>query len=201
MVGRSVKSKVARRGSAQRHTEGLDSAIEIHVIDRVLVVPDAGRGIRYLVSNESSAIDSRLGLDRIDGRSSPGIDRRGRSHRGSNRRKAETGRAADTEATVGRIVVHVALPRVTLAPGVLVWSNICRLGKIGGTRIGWRVQIVGLNNNPVGHTVVHVPGMIVRRGRRISPREKAGERVDPSARSQIWPRIETGRIRVRASRA
>src|SRR5438094_4561698 len=103
--------------------------------------------------------------------------------------------------TIGGVVKHVALPRVTLAPGVLVWSNICRLGKIGGTRIGWRVQIVGLNNNPVGHTVVHVPGMIVRRGRRISPREKAGERVDPSARSQIWSRIETGRIRVRASRA
>ena len=43
MLRRRMKSDVADVDSAsQRHTEGLDRAIEVLVIERVLVVPDAG---------------------------------------------------------------------------------------------------------------------------------------------------------------
>ena len=41
-----MKSDVADvDASAQRHTEGLNCAIEVLVIDRILVVPDSGTGL------------------------------------------------------------------------------------------------------------------------------------------------------------
>src|SRR5438309_5331160 len=116
-----MKSEIAHRDSrSQRYTEGLNRTIKILVIECVFIMPNAGRGVRYLVANERTAIDSSGRLDRIDRRSRPGIDGSGRSHRGSNSRKAETRRAADTELAVGCVVIHVALPGVSLAPRVLM---------------------------------------------------------------------------------
>src|ERR1700681_4032024 len=119
MIRRRMKSKVVQRNPAsQRHTEGLDRAIKILVIECIFIMPNAGDWARHLVGNERTAIDSRLGLDRSDGCSSPGIDGRGHSHGGSNGRKGETRRAVDAVLTIGGIVVHVALTRMGLAPGV-----------------------------------------------------------------------------------
>jgi len=77
-----VKSQVGQRKLAsQGDTEGLDGAIQILVIDGVLIMPNPGRWARHFVGNEGASILSRVGLDRLDGRSWPGIDRRGQSHR------------------------------------------------------------------------------------------------------------------------
>ena len=104
------------------------AAIQVLIIDRVFIMPDAGRWVRHLVGNERAAIDSRRGLDRVDGRSRPGIDGRSHAHRGANRRKGEARRAADIETAVGDVVIHVALPRVGLAPGVLMRGDVLRFG-------------------------------------------------------------------------
>ena len=60
-----MKPEITHRDSAsQRHTEGLNRAIKILVIDGVLIMPNAGDWARHLVGNERTAIDSRRGLDR-----------------------------------------------------------------------------------------------------------------------------------------
>ena len=142
------------------HHEGLDPAIKILVIDGVFIMVEPGDRARHLVGNKGTAIDSRRGLDRLDGRSRPGIDGRGHSHGGSNRRKAETGGAADIKTAVGCIVEHVALPRVGLAPGILVWGNVLRFGEVGRTRVHRRVQIVYFDNNPMRRAGVSVAGVV-----------------------------------------
>ena len=67
----------------------MDSAIQILVVDGVLIMPNPGGWARHFVGNEGAAIDSRLRLDRTDDCSGPGIDRRDHSDRESRRRKAE----------------------------------------------------------------------------------------------------------------
>ena len=139
----------------------MDPTVKILVIDRVFIMPNPSGWIRHLVGNEGTAIDSRLGLDRIDGRSSPGIDGSGRSHGGSNGRKGETRRAADIELTIGGVVVHVAFPRVSLAPGVLMRSDVLRFGVIRRARIHRRVQVISLHKDPVRCAGVIVAGVVV----------------------------------------
>ena len=54
MIQRGVKPEIAHVDSAaQRHAEGLNRAIEILVIDRVLVMPNAGRWVRHFVGDEA----------------------------------------------------------------------------------------------------------------------------------------------------
>src|SRR6202043_2578746 len=101
------------------------------------------------------------GLDPVDGCSSPGIDGRAHSHRGPSAYKGETRRAADSVLTVGRVVIHVALSRVSLAPDVLMRSYVLRFGVIRRARIQRRVQIIGLNTNPVRYAVVCVASVVV----------------------------------------
>ena len=48
---------------AERHAEGLNRAIEILVVNGVLVMPHPGRWIRYFVNNEGTTIDTGLRLD------------------------------------------------------------------------------------------------------------------------------------------
>ena len=47
------------------HTEGLDRAIEIFVIDREFIVPDAGGRIRHLVANQENTVVSRIGFELV----------------------------------------------------------------------------------------------------------------------------------------
>ena len=51
---------------AYRHTEGLNSAIEVHVKEGILIVPDARRRVRYFVAHKPNAVVTRIGLDLID---------------------------------------------------------------------------------------------------------------------------------------
>ncbi|PYL60119.1 MAG: hypothetical protein DMF24_11140 [Verrucomicrobia bacterium] len=67
---------------SQRHAKGLNSAIEVLVIQRILIMPDSRCGIGHLVAHEPDTIVTRIGLDLIyqcAGRS-PGHDGRLHSH-------------------------------------------------------------------------------------------------------------------------
>ena len=127
----------------------MNPAIKILVVKRVFIMPNASDWASNFVANVGTAIGSRNGLDRIDDRSSPGSDGIGRSHRRSNGLKGETRRAADSETTVGYVVVHVALPRIRLAPGVLMRSDVLSFGIIRRTRIHRRVEVVHFHAKPV----------------------------------------------------
>ena len=175
-----MKSEIANRDSApQRHAERLNPTIKILIIDGVLVMPNAGARVRHFETKKPKAIDSGNGLDPVDGCSSPSIDGRGHSHRGSNRGKGEIHRAGDTVLTVGGVVVHVALPRVSLAPGVLRRSYVLRLGVIRRARIQRRVQVVTFHKNPMRRACVNVAAVVV-----CSRWKGTGERIHPSARTQ-----------------
>ena len=158
-----MKSHVVRATDAasRRDTEELNPAIEILVVDRVLIMPFKRPELSHFVGKKRPAIDSRLGLDRLDGRSRPGKDRRGHAHRGANGRKGETRGAGDSELTVGDVVVHVAFPGVSLAPGVLMRSDQLRFAVIGRARIHRGVEVVSFHQNPVRRAVVSVAGVTI----------------------------------------
>jgi hypothetical protein len=160
------------------HTEGLDRAIEIFVIDREFIVPDAGRRIRHVVADKENAIVTRIGLDLVhSGTSScPGLDCRLHSHCATNGAKRETRSARDMELTVRDIVKHVALVRMTLAPGIFMRSNVCGFAEIRRIWIQCRVQVAVLDPDPVRHAVVVVAVVVV--GGRW---EGASKGIDPGA--------------------
>ena len=62
---------------------------------------------------------------------------------------------------IGEIVKHVALVRMSLAPGAFMRDDVLRFGKIGHARIA-TCQVTRINQNPVRDTVVHVAAVIVR---------------------------------------
>src|SRR5204863_4868434 len=108
MIRRSVKAEIVQRDrTSERDAEGLDRAIEILVIERIFIMPDARGWIGDLVGNVGPAIHARLGFDRIDGRSGPGMNGAEHAHRVSHFNKGETGRAANIVTTIGSVVVHV----------------------------------------------------------------------------------------------
>lgn len=64
MIRWGTKTDVTYADSgAERHAEGLNRAIEILVVNGVLVMPHAGRWIRYFINNERATIDTGLRLD------------------------------------------------------------------------------------------------------------------------------------------
>lgn len=164
--------------SSDRYTERLNRAIEIFVIDRVVIMPDSGRRIRHLVADKENAIVTRIGLDLVhSGASScPGLDCRLHSHCATNGAKRETRSARDMELTVRDIVKHVALVRMTLAPRVLMRSNVCGFAEIRRIWIQCRIQVAVLDPDPVRHAVMCVPVVVV--GGRW---EGASEGIDPCA--------------------
>jgi len=165
---------------SDRHTERLNRAIEIFVIDRVVIMPDSGRRIRHLVADEENTIVTGVGFDLVhSGASSrPCLDRGLHSHCATNGAKRETRSARDTELTVRDVVEHVALVRMTLAPRVLMRSNVCSFAEIRRIWIQCCVQVAVLDPDPVRHAVVNVAVVIIG-GRR----EGSGERIDPCART------------------
>src|SRR5438067_1721791 len=123
------------RSRSQRHTERLNRPIQVLVVNGIFIMPDSRGRICDLIADESNAIGSGSGLDLGDRRPSPGLNCRLRLHRGRGGRKGETGGAADSESTVGDIVVLVALRWISLAPDVLMWSDVLTFGEVGGARI------------------------------------------------------------------
>lgn len=129
---RCMKSDVSDVNSrCQRHAEGLHGAIQVLVIQRVLVMPNSSTWVGYLVTHEPDAIVARIRLDLVYCRSCPRLDGRLHSHGAANCRKRERRTDAGYAIlTVGRIIVHVALSRVTLAPGVFVRRNVLRFSEV-----------------------------------------------------------------------
>src|SRR6266446_1169103 len=145
-----MKADVGYIGAdSHRNTKGLDGAIEVLVIDRVFIMPDAGGRICHLVANEANAIDSWSRLDLVDGRSGPRFNGRLHLDRGRGGRKGETSGASDSENAVGDIIVLVALGWIRLAPEVFMWSDVLTFGKVGRARILSRIQITYIYRHSV----------------------------------------------------
>ena len=66
LLRRCVKPDVTDVNSRrQRHAEGLNGAIEVFVIERVLIAPDSRRRVGHLVAHEPDPVVSRIGLDPV----------------------------------------------------------------------------------------------------------------------------------------
>ena len=103
-------------------------------------MPDSGSRIGNLVTHEPDAVVCRIGLNLVHCAARPCHDGRLSPHSGSDRRKCVVvPAAADVKPAVGGVVVHVALPWMTLAPGVFMWSEILAFGKIDRARVLRRV--------------------------------------------------------------
>jgi hypothetical protein len=98
MLRRRVESVSGRldEWKPEEKTEGLYRPIQVHVKDGVLIVPDAGGGACYLITDEEFPIVSgiRHDLGHCRARSYPSLDSRLRSDRAAQRREGEKCRAA-----------------------------------------------------------------------------------------------------------
>ena len=131
MIQGRVKPQVTHSNStSQRHTERLNRAIEVLIINSVLIMVHSRDWARYLVSDKSAPIDSWRRFNWTDGSTSPRVDGNRHSHGGTYRCKSEACRAAYAILKVGRIVVHVAFSRMSMAPGVLNRTDVLNLGVI-----------------------------------------------------------------------
>src|SRR4029077_9643371 len=137
MLNRRMKSDVRDVYSrSKRHAKGLNRAIEVLIVQGILIVPDAGSRIRDFVTHEPDAVVTRIGLNLIHGRACPCHDGGLLSHGGAHGTKTE--RLVDSSYVVPMVrsvIVHVALARMTLAPRVFVWDNVLGFGKICRSRI------------------------------------------------------------------
>jgi hypothetical protein len=154
MLRRSVKIDVTDIDSrSQWYAEGLDSPVQVHVKDGVLIVPDAGRGASHPVANEEDPIVAWIGLGLrhyCACNSYPGLDGRLHSHGVKNRRKIESRRTtADRELAIREIVKHVALVGMRLAPSVFKGGDIGGFAKIPRARVLSWDQVTRIHKNPV----------------------------------------------------
>ena len=143
-------------------------------------MPDTGTGVRDSEAHEPDTIISRVGFLPDYSRAGPGHDRRLLAHRGTDGAKGEVCRAATNGLLpVRRIVVHVALARMTLAPGVFVRDDVFRFGKIGGVLVLGYNKVIRDHQDPMRGYVMTVTAVIV--GCRTY--EKSSEGIDPCART------------------
>src|SRR5215469_4489186 len=126
MLRRGMKSDVRNVYSGSNgHAERLDRAIEVLVIQSILIMPDAGSWIADLVTHKPDAVITWVRLDPAYRRAGPRHDSRLLLHGGANSAKTEIRRATSHALLlIGDVVIHVALARVTLAPGVLVRDHV-----------------------------------------------------------------------------
>ena len=97
MLRRSVETDVAYiNSSVQGHAKGLNSAVEVHVKQGILIVPYASRRVGYFVAHQPNAVVTRIRFNRIycSARNCPRLDSSLRSDGRANSRKAEKGRPA-----------------------------------------------------------------------------------------------------------
>jgi len=125
-----------RRKKWINNFEGLDGSIQVLIVDGVLVVPNSGIWPRHFVTDEENAIVSRIGFDLIYRRTGPssnaGLLSHGGAHASKTKGLVDSGYAV---LTVRSVVIHVALARMTLAPGVFVRDDVLRFSKIRRSRV------------------------------------------------------------------
>ena len=68
---------------SNRHSKRLDGPIEILVVERVFIMPDASSGIGHFIAHEPDAIGSRRGLDLVYRRTGPSSNAGLLSHDGA----------------------------------------------------------------------------------------------------------------------
>jgi hypothetical protein len=134
-----MESDVIQWGRKERKNdfEGLDGAIQVLIVDGILIVPHSGSWPCYFVTDKENTVASgrwpRGRLNRVaHGGSGPGFNRRLLSESVAHEIKGE--RLVDSNyaaLTVRCVVIHVALVRVTLAPGAFVRDDVFRFSKIG----------------------------------------------------------------------
>jgi len=178
----------------------LNRAIEVLVIERVLVMPDASRRIGHLITHEPDAIVAVIWFDLIYCRASPGFD--GRLLALSGTYGIEGERLVDSSYAVlfvRSVIILVALVRMTLAPGAFVRNDVFRFRKIRCPWVLGRAQVTNVNENSVRSYVVTMARVIVRvwvLG------EEPGEWVDPCAGTdQVLGAVQAGAVCVRATGA
>jgi hypothetical protein len=163
--------------NSQRYAEGLDAAIEVLVIQDILVVPHSERWVGDFVTHKPDAIVSWVRLDLIYCRARPSHDGRLHPERGADRRKCKIAwTAAHSKLTIGDIVVHVALPGMRLTPGIFTRRDILCVGEIGRAGVLRWVQVAHCHCHSMRCAGVSVAGMIVR-----ARWERAGKRIYPGA--------------------
>jgi hypothetical protein len=165
MLRRGVKSFIAhpRPETIEKDLKGLNAAIQVLVIDGILIVPHAVIWSCYFVTYEEDTIVARIGFDLINRRTSPSHDGWLLSHGRTCGIEGE--RLVDSnygELLVRSVVIHVALRRVTLAPDAFIRDDVFRFGKIGRPRVQRRVQVINGNQHPVRGYVVNMAGVVVR---------------------------------------
>src|SRR4026209_650568 len=150
--------------SSQRYAEGLNRAIQVHVKERILIVPDSSRRISYSIAHEPNPIVTGIRLDLGYRCTSirPSLDGRLHLHGVTGLVKCEIGRSAtDRKLLVGDIVKHVALVRMRLAPGVFSRRDVVGFGKAArGGILCWN-QVARCNCHSMRSTGVIVARMIV----------------------------------------
>ena len=121
----------------------MDSSVQVLVIQGILIVPDPRTGIGHFVSHKPEAIIARIRLDLVHCCASerlPSVNGGFHAHGGAGRRKCIVIPAAtDIKPAIRGVIVHVALPGMTLAPNVFMWSQILTFGKISRARVLRRV--------------------------------------------------------------
>jgi hypothetical protein len=134
MLRRRVKFNVSDiYSSAHRHAERLNRAVEVHVKESILIMPDASRWVGYLVTHKPDAIVSWGWTNLVHCRacSYPSLDGRLHSRCASRRCKSESVRtAANRKRAIGEIVEHVALIRMRLTPGKFMRGNVRSFAEI-----------------------------------------------------------------------
>src|SRR4051812_36129114 len=118
------------RFGTQWDSEGLNSAIQIHVIESILIVPDSSRRVGYFVAHKPNPVVTWVGCDLADRRARPRLDGRLHSECVTYWRKCEIGSAAHAILTVRGVVRHVALRRMRLAPGVFTRGHILGFSEV-----------------------------------------------------------------------
>src|SRR6266487_5259970 len=137
MLNRRVKADVRDNYSgSNRHAERLNGPIEILIVQGVFIVPHAISGVRDFVAHEPDSVGSRRGLGPVYRRAGPSHDRRLLSHGGSCASKTKgLINSGYGVRTVRSVVIHVALVRMTLAPGPFVGDDVFRFSKVRRSRV------------------------------------------------------------------
>src|SRR6266404_4761637 len=146
---------------SNRHAERLDGAIEVLVVQRIFIVPDPSSGVRHFIAHEPDTIGAWSRLNLVYCRTCPSHNRRMLSHGGSGTSKTKgLINSGYGVRAVRSVVIHVALIRMTLAPGAFVGDDVFRFGKISRPRVHRRVQVVNVNQHSVRGYVMNVAGVI-----------------------------------------
>jgi len=128
-----MKSDVTNVDSrSYRNSERLNGTIEVLVIERVFIMPDAGIWSGHFVTHEPDTIGARSRLDRVaHRRASPRFNGRLFTHGGAD--GTETKRLIDSTyavLTVRSVVIHVAFRGMRRAPDAFVRDDVIRFGEV-----------------------------------------------------------------------